>query len=248
MCGSHEIQAACKGDIGVDIFCLQRYQDYMKIVIPEMKVAAMREPVAEALRRALLEGAFSPGEELSEVDLAAQLKVSRGPVREALLMLAQEGLVTHAQNRGFSVLRITNQDLSQIYQVREPLEALVLHLAKDRISTENLRHLERLKNRIVKGMASEQFRDAVRSDLEFHTLIAEVSGNPWLEGSLRRLMVPYFTFIIAFWKKPEQLTLQQMAEEHKLYCDYLKGETTLSAEECVHSHYQHDSHLQELSK
>lgn len=217
----------------------------MKTTVPELKVEAMRQSVADALRRALLEGAFAPGEELSEVDLAAQLKVSRGPVREALLILSQEGLVTHTQNRGFSVLRISMRDFGQIDQVREPLEALALGLARERISTESLRHLERLKNRLLKAVSSGQFRESTRLDLEFHNLIAEKSGNPWLEESLRRLMVPYFAFMIAFWTKPEQLTVQMMTEEHDLYCDYLKGTTSKSAQECVQFHYRRHSHLPE---
>ena len=78
--------------------------------LPVVKPVALRVRVAEAIRQALLEGQFSPGENLSEVSLAREMNVSRGPVREALLVLAQEGLITHSQNYGFSVLGFTDED------------------------------------------------------------------------------------------------------------------------------------------
>lgn len=190
------------------------------------------------MRRALLEGAFAPGEALSEINLAAQLKVSRGPVREALLVLSQEGLVTYTQNRGFSVLRFTSKDLDQIAQAREPMEVLALRLARERVSTQDLRLLEHVKNRILKAMSNGQFRESVRADLEFHSLIAHKSGNPWLEEALKRILVPYFTFTMVFWRKPEQLTVQSLAEEHEAFCDYLRGNTLKSTQRLIHMHFK----------
>ena len=86
----------------------------MPNALPELKPTAMRKSVADVLRDALLAGHFAPGESMSEVQLAASLKISRGPVREALLILAEEGLVSHTQNRGFSVFQLTEQDCARI--------------------------------------------------------------------------------------------------------------------------------------
>ena len=62
--------------------------------VEKFRPSAIRETVADALRRTLLEGRFQPGENLSEVAIAAEFHISRGPVREAMLVLAAEGLLT----------------------------------------------------------------------------------------------------------------------------------------------------------
>src|SRR6185369_13000667 len=159
--------------------------------LPHLKPVSIRQTVGEAIRRALLEGRFRPGEALSEVALAAEMNVSRGPVREALLVLAQEGLVSHSQNYGFSVLNFTEQDREEIQQVRLPLEMLALDMARPRISDTDLRQLTHLKNAIVEAYTTGNVIDCTQADLDFHSLIWERSGNTRLVASLRNLMVPY---------------------------------------------------------
>ena len=99
-------------------------------VLPQVKPVSIRQTVGETIRRALLEGRSRRGQALSEVALASEMNVSRGPVREALLVLAREGLVSHSQNYGFSVLEFSEHDRLEIQQVRLPLETLALELAK----------------------------------------------------------------------------------------------------------------------
>src|SRR4051794_20152871 len=99
---------------------LSMLEDMKELGLTKIRVSAIRNVVADALRRALLEGRFRPGEDLSDAAIAAEFQVSRGPVREAMLILAEEGLLTHTQNRGFSVLNFTAEDLAHIERVRVP--------------------------------------------------------------------------------------------------------------------------------
>src|SRR4030088_2009836 len=78
------------------------------------------------LRQAILEGEYAPGERLREVDIAARHQVSRGPVREALLQLEQEGLVLLRRNRGAIVARLSRADLEEVYSLRLALERLAV--------------------------------------------------------------------------------------------------------------------------
>src|SRR3954471_14970305 len=117
--------------------------------LPHLKPVSIRERVSEAIRRALLEQRFQPGDALSEVALAAEMNVSRGPVREALLVLAQEGLVSHSQNYGFSVVNLTDEDRKEVRQIRIPLETLALELAKPAMDQSVLQQLAGLKDRMV---------------------------------------------------------------------------------------------------
>jgi DNA-binding GntR family transcriptional regulator len=204
--------------------------------LPVVKALAMRETVAEAVRNALLEGRFAPGESLSEVELATEMQVSRGPVREALLLLAQDGLVTHTQNRGFRVLEFTPADRAHVEQVRLPLEAAALELARDRVSAADLRDLEALKDRLVRAFEGERAEDVTRSELEFHILVYERSGNPWLASSLRGVMVPYFTFMWAARASHPPESPEHLNKIHQMYIDYLAGNNQTPAIDCVRYH------------
>ena len=206
--------------------------------IAQVKISPAREAIADALRNALLSGAFSPGENLSDVDLAARLGVSRGPIREALLMLSMEGLVTHSQNRGFSAMEITDHDVIQIAQVRLPFEALALTWARKQVSAENLSRLRHLKDAILQATSSGGVRKAAQPELEFHALIAEMSGNLWLEIALRRVLVPFFAFASAYGVLDKTDAVPRLQVRHEMYLDYLEGKTARSAEECVRFHLE----------
>src|ERR1043166_4552501 len=86
--------------------------------------APLAASIRARLRQAILRGDFAPGERLREVEIAAQHQVSRGPVREALLQLEQEGLVLLRRNRGAIVARLSRQDLEEVYSLRLALERL----------------------------------------------------------------------------------------------------------------------------
>jgi DNA-binding GntR family transcriptional regulator len=203
--------------------------------LPILKSEALRVRVAEAIRQALLEGRFKPGEDLSEVAIAKEMDVSRGPVREALLVLAQQGLITHSQNHGFSVLGFSDRDHAEIDAVRLELETLALTLARARITSDELDLLEKATARMASVIRKNSSAQWVKSELEFHELVWELSGNRWLSDCLRRVMVPYFHYETAFRLEP-QITDQQFAGLHQIYVDFLKGTSTRTAKECVQIH------------
>ena len=203
--------------------------------LPIVKPEALRVRVAEAIREALLAGRFKPGEDLSEVAIAREMDVSRGPVREALLILAQQGLISHSQNYGFSVLGFTDQDHAEIDEVRLELESLALKLARERITPQELELLEEAMARLAVVIRKNSSVEWVKAELEFHGLIWDLSGNRWLKDCLRQVMVPYFHYETAFRLEP-QITDQQFAELHRIYVDFLKGVSTRSAEQCVRTH------------
>jgi DNA-binding GntR family transcriptional regulator len=156
--------------------------------LPVLTSVALRVKVAEAIRQALLEGRFKPGEDLSEVAIAKEMNVSRGPVREALLVLAQQGLITHSQNHGFSVLGFTDRDHTEIDEVRLRLESLALTLARDRLNQEDLELVDRANARMTAVFRKNSSAEWVTAELEFHGLIWELSGNHWLRDCLRHIM------------------------------------------------------------
>ena len=197
----------------------------------------MRESVGDAIHQALYNGRFEPGESLSEAGLAAEMCISRGPVREALLLLAQEGLVVHSPNRGFSIVQITAADLQEIQQVRIPLEAMALDMAKSHLTDADFARLEDLKARMVSEYLDQNVRLCAQLDMAFHSLIWERAGNSRLSGTLATLLAPFFAYgsLFAAHRRPD-LTAQLIAEEHGQMLEFLKGRTGSTAEQCVRFH------------
>ncbi|MFD7533722.1 GntR family transcriptional regulator [Streptomyces sp. NPDC059849] len=152
------------------------------------------DQVYELLRQAVVEGDLAPNDRVVESEIARRLGVSQAPVREAVKRLAREGLFTHVPRRGHFVVEISSQDAEYARQVREPLESLAARLATEHITEDQLTELDALVERMHEAVAANDvsgFRDA---DIEFHTLVSQYAGNPFLarmweviEPSLRTL-------------------------------------------------------------
>jgi DNA-binding GntR family transcriptional regulator len=196
---------------------------------------ALRDGVAQAIRQALLEGRFKPGEYLSDTALAREMNVSRGPVREALLILVQQGLITHSQNHGFSVLGFTDRDHCEIDEIRLRLETMALSLARGRITGTELATIGTFLEGTATVSRQNPSADWVRAELEFHGMIWDLSGNRWLASCLRYVMVPYFNYETAFRLQP-QVTDLRFPEQHQILVDYLKGASLDTADVCMRRH------------
>lgn len=204
--------------------------------LPALRPAALRQNIADIVRNLLLEGRFAPGEEVSDSALAAEFQVSRGPVREALLILAEEGLIVHAHNRGFRVPELKERDIEQIAQARLPLETLALELAREHTSPSAIKELNRLSASLLEEFRRGGISVCARADLAFHQRIWELSGNPWLLAALRRICAPYFAYVAAFRLGRQDQSEQLMEEMHRRYIEYLSGNSQQSAQECVAFH------------
>jgi DNA-binding GntR family transcriptional regulator len=196
----------------------------------------MRDRALEILRDALVRGRFSPGEPLSEPALANELDISRGPVREALLVLVQEGLVTHSQNYGFSVALFTEADRREVLTVRCPLETLALELGRERVSGADLAELEAMAREVVRHYCLEENFESAQADWRFHQKIWALSGNSQLERSLRHLLMPYFAYGSVFRISRNDLTPELLEDQHRSYLDYLAGKSNQPAAACVRYH------------
>ncbi len=202
--------------------------------LPEIRAVAMRNAVVDALRRALLDRRFAPGKAIVESAIAAEMKVSRGPVREALLLLMEEGLVTHSQNRGFAVPRFTEEDRMAADQVRYQLETMALKLARERVSRLDLTQLQRIKDRMMDAFPDRLAR--LTAEIEFHSFISKLTANLYLVSCLDRVTIPCFTYGTAYGMNRKDLTRELSDKQHQLYIDYLRGQTDQTAEEAVQFH------------
>jgi DNA-binding GntR family transcriptional regulator len=127
-------------------------------------VASQR--IADALRTAILDGSYRPGERIRQEDVAARSGASRIPVREALRMLHSEGLVTLVANSGAWVTRLTLAECAELYQIRERLEPLLLRASLPGLDDATLGRMAELAEAMERsGGDVDAF---LRADREFH--------------------------------------------------------------------------------
>jgi DNA-binding GntR family transcriptional regulator len=151
------------------------------------KSVPVREWTYSHLKSDVLAGHFNPGERLTEEHLAKTLGVSRTPVREALHMLASEGLIQPLESRGFCVARDSREEVDDLFDIRAALEGYAIRLICDCISEKSLKELnefiEKAQDALNRKALDEifeyntQFHDALHRVIarktRFHSLIAD---------------------------------------------------------------------------
>lgn len=147
-----------------------------------VRMARLDAPLAlqhatSEIREAIVAGRIQPGARLVEQDLARELGLSRGPVRDALHQLSREGLVVMRPNRGAIVRTVDPADVIEVYALRAALGSLALRnlLAGGRVTDAFVRGLEGAAER---ARAAKSQAELVDEDLAFQSLIAEGSGLP----------------------------------------------------------------------
>jgi DNA-binding GntR family transcriptional regulator len=136
--------------------------------------------IADQLREQIVQGAFRPGEQINESVLATQLHTSRGPVREALQRLCQEGILVSRRNRGVFVLELATDDIREIYAVREAVESTaadaLLDAGQEQVE-DTCQDLNAIISDMAKQVAVSDWQAIARLDMEFHTAFVAGAGN-----------------------------------------------------------------------
>jgi DNA-binding GntR family transcriptional regulator len=135
------------------------------------------EVIADRLRDLLGQGRFSPGEQLTEASIAAAFQVSRGPVREALKRLTEQGLLVSERNRGVFVPVLSNDDVRDIYRLRGAVEAAALAELVRNPRPETFSHLWEILGRYRKCLRAHDWENADELDLMFHRELVYASGS-----------------------------------------------------------------------
>ena len=155
--------------------------------------STLRERALEALRSAITSGQYRPGDHLGEVELATNLGISRGTVREALRHLQQEGLVTASNRNMLRVSTISPRDVRELFRVRAALEGLAIsEIIASPQRKKAVRTLREALSRLADSDDAGDFTTRLEADLGFHLRLCELSGNAvlveawrYLEGRIR---------------------------------------------------------------
>lgn len=194
----------------------------MGLTLKPLGAATLRQQIAVNLREAIYRGDFHPGDAIPEAQVASQLGVSRAPVREAILLLEKEGLVTVHANRGAVIRSLSPTELLEIMSMRYRLETWALELARPRMTPGILASLERTYGSMVEAARRGDIRGFTNIDHSFHRAFWEAGGNALLAETLQRISGPVFAFAdIALSQAGFDCT--RLAELHKPILEYLAG-------------------------
>jgi len=152
---------------------------------------SLHEEVAAQLRDRIFAGELLPGTFLDEARLAAELEISRTPLREALKVLTAEGLVRHEPRRGCFVNEVTEQDLDEIFPVIALLEGRCAREAAINASDADLAQLEALHDKLNRHAKARRITDYYAANFAIHEAIITLANNRWLAqviGDLRKIV------------------------------------------------------------
>ncbi|MGR4067099.1 GntR family transcriptional regulator [Halomonas sp. LR3S48] len=149
---------------------------------------SLAEEAYEALHDLIVHGRLAPGQRLIEPELCEQLGISRTPLREALKMLAADGLVTLRRNRNAQVSLIEPQELEHLFEVEAGLESLAASLAAKRMTNTELKRLESLQERLERLLEKGDRNAYFELNQRIHGLIVAGAKNPVLEETHRSLL------------------------------------------------------------
>jgi DNA-binding GntR family transcriptional regulator len=145
----------------------------------------LHQEVAVRLRQRIVEGHLPPGAKLNERELSEQLQVSRTPLREAIKMLAAEGLVVLLHNRGAVVAQMSEQDVADTFEVIAGLEGQSGELAAQRITEAELAEIRALHYEMLAAYTRRDLPTYYRINAQIHTLINAAARNPVLTQTWR---------------------------------------------------------------
>ena len=195
----------------------------------------LRENVADEIRMKILNGDMKPGDKIIEQELASEFGISRGPVREALRQLEQEGMVEYSRNVGCSVKHIGMDDVYEIYYMRANYEMMAVRLYNAPFPQETIEKMEQVLEQ-MKQLHKEEYRKVFELDNEFHEAILDLVSfkrlkKAWEDLNYGNIVTGYNMEIDS-----EQVIKRQYLIHEKLL-NACKTGTPAQVEQAISDHY-----------
>jgi len=197
------------------------------------------EVIADQLREHIVQGKFRPGQQINESSLATQLNTSRGPLREALQRLCQEGILVSIRNRGVFVLELSQQDIQEIYDVREAVETACAHMLLSGSPEKVKKTAQSLKAIIAtmaKNVAAGNWQSLAKLDMDFHTSFVAGTGNSRMIRIYETLAAESRMCILSL--EVAYPRVDVLVTEHQKLLDLLLAGDEAALQEAIRTHMQ----------
>jgi DNA-binding GntR family transcriptional regulator len=217
---------------------IQEGKNIVELSIPN----SLSSEIARSLEGAVISGELGPGEVYSARHLAEKFGVSATPVREALLALTNEGLLEPVRNRGFRVVRPTDEELDNLLELRRLIEIPTARKAAQVGTDEQtLRQLRELAKTIEIAATERDFVTLCRVDIEFHCLQMSIAGNPQLVAAVRSFRVRSRLYGIAevIGDNPAEEMNEALTRDHSRMVDLIEARDADAAEQLMAGHLSH---------
>lgn len=213
----------------------------------------LHHKVSERLRVAILEGKFKPGEWLRQQQIAEELGVSQMPVREALKELATEGLLEHIPYRGVRVVKLSPDDVVDLYAHRSFLEGLGAKVATEKITDEELTELHQILDLMRENFSPAQLNEYRHLNRQFHQLVYTACRRTYLVRTLNQMWSIFPTML---WSNFPETAIHPLPvrdnidiQEHEAVLSALEKRNGLEAQQLMTQHILNaGSHLTEALK
>ncbi|GAB3714937.1 GntR family transcriptional regulator [Nocardiopsis nanhaiensis] len=196
----------------------------------------LADEVADRIREAVFDGTYPPGGQLRESELSRALEVSRGPVREALLRLEVEGLVSSAWHRGATVTELTADDIAELDSLRGALEQLAVREAVATADETVLAEIERTAENMERAADAHTL---VSLDIAFHDAVYAASGHRRLLEAWQAIRCQVWLFLVNRVRVSSQDYVAHIPGEHRELARALRSGDTDSALSLFAAHRQH---------
>jgi len=193
--------------------------------------------VAEALRERIAKGELAPGARVVELEISRELGVSRSPVREALMRLADEGLLTILPYRGAVVAPLQRERLTELLEFRLALERFALERFIDKADAAAIAGLRTHVAELRRALRAGDRHQAVDEDLSMHRAIVATAGNSLLERAYQSLLAQirlYIDVTSARYQRAEDL-----ATEHEALLEAIERREYPMARKLLDAHIMH---------
>lgn len=201
----------------------------------QIQVKSLREHVLEMLHAAIINGELKPGQTLVEAELAAQLGVSRAPLREAINILNAQGLVEIVPYHGTTVKKLARKDIEELYSVRSMMEGFAIQ--RIILSGETQAVVDKLRdicNAMVSAADEGNLREVNRLDRHFHDTLVASSGNALLEMLWNTVSMRVRQVMSL--RNQRQSSLHDIARNHFIIVDAIERRDTEEAVRLIHLH------------
>jgi DNA-binding GntR family transcriptional regulator len=179
----------------------------------------LAKQVVRAVRHQIFSGVLRPNQRVVEAEIAAEMGISRGPVREALAELEKEGLIITYPRKGTYVKSFELKDIEEIYTLRALLEGFGVSLALDCLKEQDLAYLRDLLDRIVEMAEKKDVIEVSSLNMQFHKKIMELSNHKRLYDSWQSLLAQ--TQMLSAMTTEYYTSLIDIEKSHKILLDAL---------------------------
>ena len=199
---------------------------------------ALFEAADGVIRQLIFSRTLKPGERIDEQALAKELGISRTPLREALKVLQNEGLVKLVPRRGCFVAKLTERDVDEVYDMIGLLESACAAHAAERATPADIARLRKITQRMVQMAAEKNYKKYFDANLAAHAAVLEIAGNRWQQS-----VIEYLRGLCRLWPYVSVGSipgrLEESLREHEELCEAIAAHDAPRAQEIMRRHIAH---------